>query len=140
MVKIRSLTMKRWIAFLCVIGVFGFLTSCSLGRQASMGIVQDDIQDIDDFKYSADLLLQTWQLNSGLIKGALGTHFEELPAEVVQAIMELDELSKKWDAPSDYEYGYAMGLRLRINMKIIAQFIDKYAPYLLKKFSFLFEV
>ena len=118
MKKIRILS----VLILCL-----FLVSCA-GIQA---ISNEDLKNAESSRIIAKNLLSTWKLNSGFIRGALGSNISQLPAQAVDAMNELDKLAEKINL-NDFDLGYSLGLRIRALSSIVQEAFRMYAPEILK--------
>ena len=99
------------------------------GQSSGQSFANWDFKNYEATKDLAKSLLKTWRLNSGFIRGALGAKFEALPAEVVKAMDELDEMATRpVDELDDMELGYSLGVRLLMTCEIVLKAINKYAP------------
>lgn len=108
-----------------------FLSGCSTIHDWTSQAGAIDIKNYDASKKLAQDLLKTWQLNSGVIRGALGEKLMEFPAGVVGAMNELDRLSKL-ETPTDFELGYSLGARVRMLGAIVQEALRLYSPEILK--------
>lgn len=108
-----------------------FLISCASIRADLVKLSQEDIQNAEATRVISKNLLLTWGLNSGFLRGALGDRLNQLPAEAVKAMDELDVLSGKIEW-SDFELGYSLGLRVRLLGEIVTNALRLYAPEILK--------
>ena len=119
--------MKKFIILIMVL----FLMGCASIRADLVKLSQEDIQNAEATRVLSKNLLLTWSLNSGFIRGTLGDRLNQLPAEAVKAMDELDVLSGKIEW-SDFELGYSLGLRVRLLGEIVANALKLYAPEILK--------
>lgn len=96
-----------------------------------------DIQNAATSRQLAEDLLSTWSLNSGFIRGALGTRIDQLPQSAVLAMDRLDELADKEEPLSDKELGETLGLRVRMLGALVRQALEMFAPEILTYIKFL---
>lgn len=102
-----------------------------IGCATMQVISEQDLKNAETSKIVAKNLLSTWKLNSGFIRGALGTRILELPFQAVSAMNELDELAEKTNL-TDYDLGYSLGLRVRALGAVVQEAFRLYAPEILK--------
>ena len=119
--------MKKYLVFILI----PFLFSCASIRTGLVGLSQEDLKNAEATRVISKNLLLTWGLNSGFLRGALGDRLNQLPAEAVKAMDELDALAKKIEW-SDFELGYSLGLRVRLLGEIVTNALRLYAPEILK--------
>lgn len=119
--------MKLILVFILVVS----LISCAGIRADLVKLSQEDIQNAEATRVISKNLLLTWGLNSGFLRGALGDRLNQLPAEAIKAMDELDVLSGKIEW-SDFELGYSLGLRVRLLGEIVTNALRLYAPEILK--------
>lgn len=103
--------------------------SCSSIRRAAIRISEEEWKNADCVIEIAETYLIIWPVQSGLIRGALGDDLSKLPAEAVKAMGELDELAKRPSVDmTDQDWGYSLGLRVRIMSTIVMEALKIYAP------------
>lgn len=91
-----------------------------------------DWKNAEATKELARTCLKSWRLNSGFIRGMLGSRFNSLPAEVVDAFDYLDELAKQpIDDIDDFELGYSLGVRVLMAWQVVLKTLEQYAPEVL---------
>ncbi len=100
---------------------------------------KNDLKNATSSRIVAMNLLKTWKLNSGFIRGALGSKINELPVQAVEAMNELDKLAEKKEL-TDYDLGYSLGLRVRALSSIVQEAFRLYAPEILKYLPSLFTL
>lgn len=120
--------------------LFGlFLTATLSGCYSSTAFVRLEDRNLETIAQAKDgtkKMLATWEFRSGLIHGALEPRLAELPAQAVKALDELDRLAARRDELSDYDLGYALGLRLRMLESTVRQVVKKFAPNVLAYLPF----
>jgi len=118
----------KWILILFLVVS---LVGCASIRADLIKLSQEDFQNAEATRVISKNLLLTWGLNSGFLRGALGDRLNQLPAEAVKAMDELDTLAKKieWN---DFELGYSLGLRVRLLGEVVTNALKLYAPEILK--------
>ena len=116
----RALVIPTLVALLLVAG-------CPSLRQAAIDISTENVKNAETIKTVSMNCLSVWPIQSGFIKGALGSRINELPNEAVQAIDELDRLSALPEQ-SDYELGLFLGLKVRLLSSVVRVAIEKYVP------------
>lgn len=105
------------------------LAGCGAMRQGAIRISEEEWKNADCVIEIAETYLLIWPVQSGLIRGALGPDMDKLPAEAVRAMGELDELAKRPSADmTDQDWGYSLGLRVRIMGTIVMEALKLYAP------------
>jgi len=127
-----KLEMKAKILLLVGI-VLVFLSGCAQLRETTINISEEDIKNVEMAREVAGNYLKTWQLQSGFIRGSLGDRVNELPANVVSAMDELDQLAEQYQAGdpndfTDYNLGLSLGLRVRMLSSIVAEALKFYMP------------
>ncbi len=122
--------MKRTFIY-CFLFLFLFSFGCSNIQKGLVSLSEQDLKNAETTRTVAKNLLSTWMLNSGFIKGALGSTITQLPNEAVKAMEELDKLAKKTDL-DDYDLGYSLGVRVNILNQLVMNAIKIYAPQILQ--------
>lgn len=79
-------------------------------------------------KHFAHVSAKDWLFGSGIIQGALPT--AALPAWVIEELKKVDAWAEKGKL-TEYQYGYMMGVRIRLASPIIKVAIEQYAPGIL---------
>ena len=77
------------------------------------------------------LMLNHWDFRSGLLQEGLSAHLASLSSEAVFAFKDLDILSAKYKAAgslSDFEYGQALGLILKLKASVAEKILEMYFP------------
>jgi len=94
-----------------------------------LDISEEEIKNAETARQLAVNYLGIWPIQSGLIRGALGSRMEELPAQAVSAMDELDELAiSDPNDYTDYELGMSLGLRVRLLGAVVQQALEVYCP------------
>jgi hypothetical protein len=106
---------------------FMFVAGCGPARQAMIDVSDENIKNAEAMRQVSENCLSVWPIQSGFIKGALGSRIEELPAEAIAAIDELDRLAGLPEQ-TDYELGMFLGLKVRLLSSVVQKAIEKYAP------------
>lgn len=123
--------MKKLLVLLLVSGMFLF-SGCAFLRGSAIKLSEEDMRNAEVAREIARNLMSTWLLNSGFIKGALGSKFDALPYEAVKAINELDVFARSGEELSDYGLGYTLGLRVRLLSETVKLALEQFAPEVLK--------
>ncbi len=123
--KIR---MRLFMPVFLLVFVMLFVSACSTLRGVAVRYTQEDLQNVEVARQVAQDLLKTWPMKSGIIRGALGSNINKLPVEAVQAMDELDALAEKCGECTDNEYGYSLGLKIRMLGELVQEAIELYAP------------
>lgn len=131
--------MKKRV-LLCLVFVLVCSSSCAWLRKSLVDLSAEDVKNAGATQAIAKNLLSSWPVNSGFIKGALGSKINELPAHVVSAIGELDALAKKSGDLTAEELGYSVGLRVRMLSGIVQEAIKLYAPEIIQYIPSLFAL
>lgn len=107
------------------------LAGCQLARQSLIDVSVEEVKNAETCREVARNLLSHWLVCSGMIEGAID--LDKFPVEVFDAKNELDKLAEKYaeGAYTDYELGYALGLRVRILNAVVMQALEQYAPEVL---------
>jgi len=100
---------------------------CEMTRQCAIDISKENIKNAETMREVSLNCLSVWQIQSGFIKGALGSRIDELPNEAIEAMDELDRLAALPEK-SDYELGYFLGLKVRLLSSVVQAAIEKYVP------------
>jgi hypothetical protein len=120
---------RTLIFFALLIVLTLLLSSCAAMRGAAIRISEEEWKNADACREIAETYLLIWPIQSGLIRGALGDDLSKLPSEAVAAMGELDELAKRPSKKmSDQDWGYSLGLRVRIMSTIVMEALRIYAP------------
>jgi len=123
--------MKKVLYLFLIIILIIPLASCSYFRKSILDVSNEDLKNAETARTVAKNFLSTWSLNSGVIRGALGTSINQLPAESVDAMNSLDELATNTNL-TDSDLGMAMGLVVRIYSRVVLEVIKQYAPNVLQ--------
>lgn len=98
-------------------------------RETAIGISEEEVLNVKAAREVALNYLKIWPIQSGFIKGALGSRIDELPAQAVMAMEELDQLaSEDPNTHTDYDLGLSLGLRVRLLGSIVQEALKTYAP------------
>ncbi len=125
--------MKWILALFLVVSLIG----CASIRGDLIQLSQEDLANAEASRTIAKNLLLTWNLNSGFVRGALGDRLNQLPAEAVKAMDELDSLAGKIEW-TDNELGRSLGFRVRLLGEVVTNALKLYAPEVLKYLSLAF--
>lgn len=112
-----------WRIVIILVAVCG----CTPMRQAAIDISVENVKNAESAREVSLNCLEAWPIQSGFIKGALGSRINELPNEVLEAMEELDRLAGLSEQ-SDEELGFFLGLKVRLLNSVVMATIDKYAP------------
>lgn len=116
---------------------FLILSGCSPIRQVAIDISIENVKNAETIREVSKNCLSVWPIQSGFIKGALGSRINELPNEAIQAIDELDRLSELPEQ-TDYELGLFLGMKVRLLSSVVRVSLEKYAPDLLEYLALVF--
>ena len=134
--------MKKLGKLLAVVMVVALLSGCETMRRTAIGISEEEVLNAETTRQVALNYLSIWPLHSGIIKGALGPRMDELPAQAVDAINELDQLAEQAggdpNSYSDEDLGLSLGLRVRILVSVVGEALKLYAPDVLEFVPMLF--
>jgi hypothetical protein len=122
----------RGVMMVAVMMSLFLVVGCGWFRKNLVELSESDLKNAEATRVVAKNLLSTWKLNSGFIRGVLGERLNELPAEIVEALDELDKLADRQDELSDYDLGYSVGLRVRMFGAVVVKALKTYAPEVLK--------
>ena len=103
------------------------VTGCEMTRQTATDISTENIKNTETMKEISQSCISVWLVQSGFIKGALGSRINELPNEATEAIDELDRLAGLPER-SDYELGLFLGLKVRLSSSVLRVTLEKYSP------------
>ncbi len=120
-----------------LISIVLLCAGCSPIRQAVIGISTENVKNAEAMRKVSMNCLSVWQIQSGFIKGSLGSRINELPKEAVEAIEELDRLSELSEQ-TDYELGLFLGLKVRLLSSVVSVTLEKYAPDLVEYLTLAF--
>lgn len=127
-------------AMLCVMLVcLLWLLGCATVRQGAIDISKEEMKNAETAREVAANYLTIWPIQSGFIKGALGPRLDELPAQAVDAMNELDQLATgDPNEVTDYDLGLSLGLRIRLLTSVVVEALEFYAPDILEFVPLLF--
>ncbi len=116
------------IGLMCLV----LLGCATTGNQIDLG--KWDKQNAAVTRQYAKDLLETWRLNSGFLRGAIGDEtIKRLPCDCVSAWLQLDILaSAPIEQLTDYQLGYSLGLRVKMLTQLVLEGIRQYAPQAMK--------
>lgn len=123
--------MKKLLVLLLVSGMLLF-SGCAFLRGSAIKLSEEDMRNAEAVREIAKNLMSTWLLNSGFIRGALGSRFDTLPFEAVKAITELDAFARSDQELNDYGLGYSLGLRVLLLSETVKLALKQFAPEVLK--------
>jgi len=101
-----------------------------------MKLEQQQTETIKQAKAATLLLLENWEFRSGVIHGDLQSQIDKLPVAAVKAMKELDDIASRRDKLTDYELGYALGLRISMLEATVNMAVKKFAPNILSYVKF----
>jgi len=104
--------------------------------QGFIKLEQQQTETIKQAKAGTLLLLEHWEFRSGVIHGALQSQIDALPVAAVNAMKELDDIASRRDKLTDYELGYALGLRISMLEATVKMAVKKFAPDILSYVKF----
>ena len=124
--------MKHLIACaLCII-----LSGCSFFRDMSKESCEEITLNTQAVRDLSICVLDSWLVNSGLFRAAMGDGIKDLPAHAVEALDGLDLLAFKYatdpESITDFEKGQVIGYKIRILHAAIIKIIETYAPEALR--------
>lgn len=131
--------MKTLISILiCIV-----LCGCSMLRETATDISGEEVKNLEATRQVAKDYLVIWPMQSGFIKGALGPRMDEMPAQAVDAISELDVLAEQLNTidPNnikDQDLGLSLGLRVRLLGAVVQEALKMYAPDVLDLIPLIF--
>lgn len=118
------------------------LSGCAMVRESAIKVSESEVKNAIAVREVAANYLSIWSIQSGFIKGAIGPRMDELPAQVVDAMKELDQLAEQYlsdpEGMADYELGQSLGLRVRMLSSIVAEALSFYMPEAMDFAPFLF--
>ena len=126
---------KRYTVWLFVVLSLLILPGCYT-TQGFMKLEQQQTETIKQAKAATLLLLENWEFRSGVIHGALQSQIDKLPVAAVKAMKELDDIASRRDKLTDYELGYALGLRISMLEATVNMAVKKFAPNILSYVKF----
>jgi len=108
------------------------LSACAGIRQDTIDLSLQDLENIETSKQIAVNLLKAWPFKSGFIRGAMGSKLDELPAQAIDAMNEMDRLAMEVDSLSDQDLGLSLGLQVRMLQQTVQVALEMFAPDVLK--------
>lgn len=121
--------MKTVIALFCTIIL---ICGCTMMRETAIDISEEELLNAEMAREVASNYLSMWSIQSGFIRGALGSRIDELPAQAVNAMDELDQLAiADPNSYTDYDLGLSLGLRARLLGSVVQEALRMYAPDIL---------
>ncbi|KKN78868.1 hypothetical protein LCGC14_0346400 [marine sediment metagenome] len=127
--------MKKTMTILLV--AFLLSSGCATIRKSAIDLSIENVKNAETIREVSTNCLSVWPIQSGFIKGALGSRINELPNEVTDAIIELDRLAELPEQ-SDYELGLFLGLKVRLLGSVSQKAIEKYAPNIIEYMQLAF--
>jgi len=119
------------ILILCTLG-------CSTFRQTAIDVSEEEMQNAETARIVAANYLTIWPIQSGFIRGVLGSRMDELPAQAVAAMDELDQIVAENQDYSDYDLGLSLGLRVRLLVSVVHEALEMYFPDIIEYVPLLF--
>lgn len=113
----------------CLIGLG--VNSCASVREIALELSLEEVENTKVAKQIAINSLETAPYWNGFLRGLLGTRTEELPAHVLEAMDELDQLAALYECAGEVsaaELGRVLGLRARILCAAVKEVLQMYAP------------
>lgn len=117
------------------------VAGCAGLRQSAIDISEEEVKNAEAARIVAVNYLAIWPIQSGIIREALGARLEELPAQAVSAMDELDQLAEQMNDPNDYtdyDLGRSLGLRVRLCGSVVQEALEIYAPDIINLVPILF--
>lgn len=126
---------RRIICILLCVAMGG----CSIARQAGEDYCEESKLNTEAIKSTAECILRDWPVCYGMIVGGLGTRKNELPAQALAAMKQLNKYAEKFKTGelTDYELGVAFGLKLRLLVTTVTEILRIYAPEVLQYVTIL---
>ena len=109
-----------------------FLVICLSGCSFTFEQSERELKDLEYTRKAAKNYLEIAPMQIGFVKGSMGPDIEKLPTSTLEAIDELHDLAMDPNSCGDFEYGYSLGLRVRITNDIIKKILERYAPEILR--------
>ena len=103
------------------------VAGCEMTRQTATVISTENVKNTETMKEISQSCISVWLVQSGFIRGTLGSRINELPNEATDAIDELDRLAGLPER-SDYELGLFLGLKVRLSSSVLRVTLEKYSP------------
>lgn len=128
--------------FLLIVALLS-LVGCVAIRESALNISAEEVKNNEVTRQVALNYLSIWPMQSGFIQGALGPRLDELPAQAVEAIDELDRLADQLsitdpNSIEDWDLGLSLGLRVRLLTAVVQEALEMYAPDVLDLIPLLF--
>ena len=119
------------------------LCGCQTVRKTAITISGEEVKNLYAVRQVAKDYLLIWPMQSGFIKGALGPRMDEMPAQAITAIEELDILAGQYNSTDpnefgDYDLGLSLGLRVRLLGAVVQEALKMYAPDVLDLIPLIF--
>ena len=126
-----------------LISVILVFSGCSALREAATDISGEEVLNLGATRKVAIDYVTIWPMQSGFIKGVLGTRMDEMPAQDVEAIEELDQIAELINGMDpndvkDHDLGKSLGLRLRLLGSVVKEALKRYAPSAVEYITLLF--
>lgn len=129
---------RSTVLLLCAIVLLG----CTPIRQTALKVSEEELQNAVVTRTIAMNYLEVWPIQSGLIRGALGPRMDEMPAQAVDAMEELDLLAdacnQEESGCTDKDLGLSLGLRIRLLGSVVQETIATFAPDVLQYVPLVF--
>lgn len=107
------------------------ISGCATIRDIS----ETEIENLVITREIAKNYIEIWPMQSGFIRGAMGDRLNEMPAQAIAALDELDILCEQHPDPNeidDCNLGRSLGLRFRICSAALKEAISQFAPEILR--------
>jgi len=134
--------MRRVTLVVILLSMLAVLCGCAAVRETAVNISEEEVLNAETTRTVALNYLSIWPLQSGFIKGALGTRIDGLPVQAVEAMNELDRLAEQISEDpngySDEDLGLSLGLRVRVLISVVGEALKLYAPDVIKFVPLLF--
>jgi len=127
----------RWLCYFFIVLVLVCLAGCSTARQAVIDTSIENVKNAEAVREVSLNCLSVWPIQSGFIKGALGSRINELPLEVIEAIDALDTLAAQTEQ-TDEELGRFLGLKILLLKSVVKVALEKYAPDVIELLPLVF--
>lgn len=121
---------KALIALAAMLAILA-LGGCTGTRQSIVEITEEDLKNAEASRQVAINMLKVWPINSGFIRGALGSRIDELPAQALSAMSYLDRMAENINERSDHTLGYSLGLQVRLRATAVKEALERIAPEIL---------
>ena len=139
--KLKDTGLMALMATLALLSVLMMLlSSCGWSRRQVVQVGEHSKENVAAMTELSTMTMETWPFVSGMIRKGLGTRINELPADTVAAMNELDILCGvhigedgrvivvPLEDISSFEYGANIGLRIRMTWAVIEKVLEEVAP------------